>query len=335
MNAASLPIDESLLVPEVAPVRPVINRPLWSVMIPTYNCDNYLRQTLVSVLSQGVPADEMQIEVIDDCSTVGNPKAVVDELGKGRVSFYTQSHNVGATKNFNTCVQRSTGHLVHVLHGDDTVLNGYYSRIAELAVRFPEVALFATRCFLIDENSIITGVTERFRTHEHPTKSVSPFFKGQGIQFAGTTARRSAYEALGGFRLDLIHAADLEMWTRIISAYGGIILSDVLACYRVFATNDTGRLVKTGDNVRDICRLNTIFSKRYAEFPSEMARADASWMAWHQYSRFQAAGDEISAAANYQLWCDLTPLRARILLQARIAKQKYKKYIRRLFALEK
>jgi glycosyltransferase involved in cell wall biosynthesis len=326
------PQDNFSAVPEVARVRAGIDRPLWSVMIPTYNCDNYLRQTLLSVLSQGFPPDQMQIEVIDDCSTAGNPKAVVEEIGKGRVSFHKHPSNVGATRNFNACVQRSTGHLVHVLHGDDTVMDGYYARIAELAASFSEVGLFATRCFLIDEDSVITGVTGRVRTHETATKSVDPFLAGTAVQFAGTTVRRSAYETLGGFRLDLIHAADCEMWARIISAYGGIIVSDVLACYRVFATNDTGRLVRTGDNVRDICRLNAIFSECYPQFPGEKARAEASWMAWHQYTRFKAAGDELSAAANYELWRELTPLRARLLLQARIAKQKY---MGRLFALEK
>ena len=104
---------------EIHPVSETTFRPLWSVMIPTYNCANYLRETLASVLAQDPGSDVMQIEVIDDCSTKDDPRAVVEELGKSRVEFYQQPQNVGYIKNFETCLQRSRSYLVHLLHGDD------------------------------------------------------------------------------------------------------------------------------------------------------------------------------------------------------------------------
>ena len=104
-------------------------RPLWSVMIPTYNCAHYLRETLASVLAQAPNPEIMQIEVVDDHSTKDDPKAVVDELGGDRVSFYQQPHNVGYIKNFETCLQRSRGTLIHLLHGDDLVRDGFYQKM--------------------------------------------------------------------------------------------------------------------------------------------------------------------------------------------------------------
>ena len=119
---------EHLTYPSIAPVSEAVNRPLWSVMVPTYNCANYLELTLKSVLEQDPGPEQMQIEVIDDRSTKDDPEAVVNEIGKGRVSFFRQPQNVGAQANFTTCVQRSRGHLVHILHGDDAVLPGFYRR---------------------------------------------------------------------------------------------------------------------------------------------------------------------------------------------------------------
>ncbi|MFZ0430475.1 MAG: glycosyltransferase, partial [Acidobacteriota bacterium] len=82
---------------------------MWSVMIPTFNCATFLRETLASVLAQDPGPAQMQIEVVDDRSTKDDPEEVVRELGRGRVAFHRNRRNQGVTANFNSCVARSRG----------------------------------------------------------------------------------------------------------------------------------------------------------------------------------------------------------------------------------
>jgi glycosyltransferase involved in cell wall biosynthesis len=111
--------------PIIAPVTDQAHRPLWSVMIPVYNCLGYLQKTLSSVLAQDPGPEIMQIAVIDDCSSDGDVWALVQQLGKGRVEYFRQEQNRGSLRNFETCLNRSRGHWVHLLHGDDWVAPGF------------------------------------------------------------------------------------------------------------------------------------------------------------------------------------------------------------------
>src|SRR5687767_4743988 len=95
-------------------------------MIPTYNCALHLRYALESVLAQDPGRERMQIEVIDDASTVDDPEAIVARIGRDRVGFYRQPGNVGHVRNFETCLARARGRFIHLLHGDDAVRPGFY-----------------------------------------------------------------------------------------------------------------------------------------------------------------------------------------------------------------
>jgi Glycosyl transferase family 2 len=105
------------------------------------------------VLAQDRGPDHMHIEVVDHASTADDPAAVVAEVGEGRVAFWRKEPNEGPIANFNTCISRSRGVLVHILHGDDYVADGFYWTIEQMAAESPDVGLYATRHFLVDEES--------------------------------------------------------------------------------------------------------------------------------------------------------------------------------------
>ena len=120
-------------------------------MIPTYNCGRYLEATLRSVLAQDPGPEAMQIEVVDDHSTADDPEEVVARLGGGRVAFHRQPENVGVVGNLNTCLQRSRGELVHLLHGDDYVLEGFYRTLDNDLREHPEAGAAYCRHVYVDE----------------------------------------------------------------------------------------------------------------------------------------------------------------------------------------
>lgn len=301
MKTLAEPFD--MTPPSIQPVPEGVHRPLWSVMIPTYNCAKYLRQTLESVLSQGPALDQMQIEVVDDCSTQDDPESVVREIGKGRVAFYRKPQNAGAIANFNTCIERSRGHLVHILHGDDWVAPGYYEAFTLAAKQHPKAALLASRVFFVEEDGVICGVSQRYQTHETlPSREVNSFWFGNPLQFAGVTIRREFYEQFGGFRPELIHTADWEMWVRAVHQSSGLILPQVLGFYRMFATNDTGRLMRTGENLRDLQRLAQILEMTFPNFPKKLFSKFVIDKSWSQAIRFKELNDTEAYHANLEYW---------------------------------
>lgn len=229
--------------------------PKWSVMIPCYNCARFLEQTLLSVLQQDFGEDMMQIEVIDDCSTKDDPEALVNLIGNGRVHFFRQPFNVGAVKNFNTCIERAKGEFVHILHGDDWVQDGIYKTISKAFDNYPNLGIVITGCSDFDENSKLLNTPTEIASLLLPSMNINPFLYSNPIRPPGVVIRKTVYDAIGKFDESLVHCADWDMWVRAISNFGGLYISQNLASYRIFQGNDTSKLTLSGENIRDYQRL--------------------------------------------------------------------------------
>jgi glycosyltransferase involved in cell wall biosynthesis len=330
--------------PEIEPVPAGVHRPRWSVMIPTYNCAALLRETLKSVLAQDPGSDHMHIEVVDDASTKDDPEAVVREIGQGRVAYHRQPTNIGATANFNTCLSRSRGTLLHILHGDDLVLAGFYDRMGRLLDHNREAGAAFCRFVVIDEDGIWTDLSRaRQRASGIYPGGLPTLASGNWAQFAAVVVRRSTVEAVGGFHPSLIHAADWDLWKRTALHQPVVYEPTVLAQYRVFEGNDTSRLVRTGADAADIRRAIDL-SAQYLPYPESIswirdARHFFAHRAVVHAAQMLASGDHSAFKSQLREACLLEPafcwskghLQLRIWFMKQWAKQKLLK-IKRWFS---
>jgi glycosyltransferase involved in cell wall biosynthesis len=304
--------------PVILPVPVSAARPKWSVMIPTFNGTRYLQQTLESVLAQDQGADNMQIEVIDDCSTTDDPEAIVKRVGQGRISFYRNPKNRGAISNFNACVERSRGHLIHILHQDDSILPGFYDYISRAATKWPDVALYATRAFVVEEDANILGLTDRIPSLELPSNDIKPFLYGTPIRTPAVVVRRDAYERFGGFCPEFVLLADCEMWLRAIEKGRGVICPAVLCNHRSCTSTETSRLQRLGEAALDIERLNTMFAAKYPTFNVNRGARRVYETAYADAKLFERLGNIEAAEVNWRIWRDRVSLTRQLLRSFRI-----------------
>ena len=271
--------------PQIIPVT-IADPPLWSVMIPTYNCLNYLKETLESVLMQDQGSGLMQIEVVDDCSTDGDVEALVQQVGKGRVQFYRQPQNKGSLRNFETCLNRSKGKLVHLLHGDDKVKNGFYREIESLFTKYPQAGAALVKNAYINESGYETSLERQVLNEPGIIPNwLETIATSQRLQPPAIVVKREVYEKLGGF-FGVHYGEDWEMYTRIAAHYPVAYSPSYLAQYRVHQNNITSQSFLKGQHIKDLKKVIQIIQgylppEKRKKVWQKSLKTKSAWFARH------------------------------------------------------
>ncbi|PSB44138.1 hypothetical protein C7B67_22965 [filamentous cyanobacterium Phorm 6] len=243
--------------PTILPLSASSERPFWSVMIPTYNLkENYLEQTLKSVIEQAPFIEEMQIEVVNDhpSQSIQNEiEAIIKKVSGDRIKFYRHSEtNVGQTAIFNLCIQRARGQWVHILHDDDLVKPGFYSSLRGSIEQQLTIGAAFCRCVHVNEENAPLWLSPLEK--ETPgilTDWLKKIAVYSWIAAASIVVKRSIYEELGGFCPQAGAAADWEMWKRIAVRYPMWYDPQILACTRMNSASWTSRLFQLGENIAE------------------------------------------------------------------------------------
>jgi glycosyltransferase involved in cell wall biosynthesis len=291
----------------IPPLAESAARPLWSVMIPTYNSGAYLHEALGSVLAQDPGPGIMQIEVVDDASTIGDPQAVVAALGGERVGFFRQRGNVGHVENFATCLRRARGRLIHLLHGDDIVRQGFYRTMEKPFLADADIGAAFCRHIFMDEDGQWLGISPLERRASGRLRNrLEHLASEQRIMTPSMVVRREVYENLGGFDARLICSEDWEMWVRIAARYPIWYEIEPLACYRMHENSNTGRHLRTAQELaytrQAIDTFKAYLPQEIAERVSRHAKRTYAVAAletacgWALGGDFAAARRQISAA---------------------------------------
>lgn len=219
-------------------------------MIPAHNCAVYLEPCLQSVMGQLGQRPDAEIIVVDDGSS-DHPEDVVLRVGGDRVRIVRNETALGAIPNFNACLSLASGELIHLLHGDDLVLPGFYDEMdAAFSATAPAAAFCRTQH--IDGEGNPLAVTRSYVQGGGLWRdALSSMASANRVAAPSIVVAADTYAAVGGFDEALPHAADWDMWARC-AAHGPIHFVDrVLAQYRVHAANDTSKRLRTGANMSE------------------------------------------------------------------------------------
>ncbi len=215
--------------------------PLVSIIVPVFNGEQYLRESLDSIINQAYT--EIEILVMDDASTDGTADIIASYANK--VICHRQNQNRGQFENVNDGIAIARGEYIAVYHADDVYHSDIVAREVEFLQQYPEVGAVFCQAIFIDAQGIEFGRLEippEVRSG-HPLAFPVVFnalleHKNHLLWCPGAMVRASAYRDVGTYRgKEFQIASDLEMWVRINRKYPIGILEDYLFRYRYGHSN--------------------------------------------------------------------------------------------------
>ncbi len=195
------------------------------VIVPCYNYGRFLASCVASIVSQ--TGCRTRALVIDDASTDATSVIARRLAGKHpQVEVISHSMNRGHIATYNEGIDRVSSDYLLLLSADDLLAQGALARSISL--------LEANPCL-----SFVYGRAVRFTGNDAPTAIAASEPSGVRIQSgrdfiralcenpvnpvetATAVVRTSVQKQVGGYRPDLPHAGDYEMWLRL-AAHGDI-----------------------------------------------------------------------------------------------------------------
>lgn len=262
---------------------------MFSVVIPVYNHERFLREAVESALKSGIVKE---ILLCDDGSSDGsadlcarlaseNPNMVQDHSEHPSV-------NRGAHNRLNQLCLLTTQPWIRILNSDDFFLPRSFETLRMLAQT--QNATFISGSMLIcDKKSKIRGTKKGVADPEYPLPTaplIKPLLKNQEIlklllnqNFIATTSNmaftRELFDKIGGFS-DFRYAHDLDFALRATMHGNAIHTSAYLATYRTHDSNTISELSPHMDG--EIIRLYTRFLN---EFPDVEENIEALYLLNH------------------------------------------------------
>lgn len=233
---------------------------LVSIIMPAYNSEKYIGETIESVLAQTY--QNWELLIVDDCSTDNTPNIVRSYLAKdSRVKYYRLSQNLGAAAARNKAMYEATGEYMAFLDSDDL----WYKEKLQKQTDF------------MNQEKINFSYTSYERIEECsnklPHRVICPKQTSYEKLLLGNTIGNStamySVKSLGKFNIPLIRKRnDYALWLRILKKEKYAVgISDVLMKYRVrgdsLSSNKIELLKYNWQLYRNIEELNMLKSLFY------------------------------------------------------------------------
>lgn len=220
-------------------------RPFISLVTPSLNQGRFIRRTIDSVLSQGYPHLEYEVQ---DGGSADDTSAVLASYG--RSLSYRSEPDLGQADAINRGLRRASGEVFGFLNSDDVLLPGCLEAVGRMFTEHPEALCVFGAGRFIDQHDVVLG--------PYPVwpDAFSRLDDACAIAQPAMFFRREVWDTVGEFDQTLHYALDYDYWFRIRSRCGAscaVYLDQPLAAARVHAGAKT--VASRGNALKEILQV--------------------------------------------------------------------------------
>ncbi len=197
-----------------------------SIVIPLYNKEDFILQTISSVLNQSFPLFE--IIIVNDGST-DNSVAQIESLNDARIHLVSQP-NAGVSAARNHGIALAKYDLIAFLDADDYWHPNFLAYSLEVLQQNPGV-------HIVGCNFIRVALGEEKQHSSEPLKYrlINNYFLNALREplfcSSATVVRKSVFLKVSTFDTGLTSGEDLDLWFRIMLYFDGAFIENNLAYY--------------------------------------------------------------------------------------------------------
>jgi teichuronic acid biosynthesis glycosyltransferase TuaG len=211
---------------------------LVSVIMPAYNCENYIEDSINSVLAQTYK--DLELIVIDDGSN-DNTVNIINKISNqdSRVKFYKNKENKGVSVTRNKGISLANGEWIAFLDSDDIWTETKIEEQLKYANELEAEFIFTGVSYIDEKGEPYSGIFE-----VPNTVSYSKLLRQNVITCSSVLIKKRHFNSIK-MENDNMHE-DYAVWLRVlrsgICAYG---INKPLLIYRISRNSKSGNKLKT------------------------------------------------------------------------------------------
>ena len=216
-------------------------RPFVSVIMPVYNQEKYLAETIESVLSQSY--QDFEFLILDDGSTDASARIIRNYAARDQRIIPFFQPNQGKCTATNFLVEKAVGKFCAFLDADDVMMPDRLEKQLNFHFSYPEIDASSSHCMFIDQNGKFLGYL-KFPYLKSLSECREVLINNQIVMCAFTAlmTTRKCFSQVGGLDPRFWPSEDLELMNRLLEK-GFLLLNnpEVLMKYRIHPSSITAK----------------------------------------------------------------------------------------------
>lgn len=184
-----------------------------SILLPVYNAEAFIRESIQSLLNQSF--SDYELLIVDDCSTDKSYQEILKFSDK-RISVFKNDTNKGIVYSLNYLLSIAKGQFIALMHADDIAIRDRMLEQVNFLNQNTDIDLVGTDAHLIDRAGTLIGKTLH-NASDHDTLSATLYFNNCFVHPSICIRRTLVEQGLFLYKENYLAVEDYKLWTDIVA----------------------------------------------------------------------------------------------------------------------